>query len=95
MCAESRHDLVASFHYNTALFDAATITRMADHYLTLLKSVVASHAEMTMSGLPMISSAERDLVVHQFNDTKRDFPADKVVCSTLKFHVQACVTEFH
>src|SRR5262249_3663610 len=34
--------LAGTFEYDTALFEAATIVRMADHFVQLLRSIVAS-----------------------------------------------------
>ena len=79
MCAESKNDLVASFHYNTALFDESTIGRMSEHFINLLKAVVANNGDTNLSSMVMISPVERRLLVNEFNDTQREAPLDKLV----------------
>ncbi|HEX6471812.1 MAG TPA: non-ribosomal peptide synthase/polyketide synthase [Streptosporangiaceae bacterium] len=54
--------------YNTDLFDAGTIERMAEHLLVLLDAV-AAEPELALDELPWMSAAERDLVVVEWNDT--------------------------
>ncbi len=49
--------LHGSFEYNTDLFDAATIQRLAGHLGTLLENAVA-HPEQTIAALPMMSPDE-------------------------------------
>ena len=78
MCAESATSLVCSFHYSTGLFNANTISRMAEHYLTLLKSIVAN-PDASLSALSIMSPQERNLVVCSMNNTARDFPKEKCV----------------
>jgi|GEM_PF-1875866 len=54
---EEPDGLRLEIEYNTALFDAETIERMLDHYLTLLQGVVTDPSK-TISALPMLSPAE-------------------------------------
>jgi len=51
--------LVAFFEYDAALFDAATIARMAGHLETLLAGAVADPA-CPLSALPLATAAERE-----------------------------------
>ena len=44
--------------YNTALWDAATIARMAAHFRTLLDGIVAN-PDCTLSRLPLLDAGER------------------------------------
>ncbi|MFI0479419.1 amino acid adenylation domain-containing protein [Actinomadura sp. 9N215] len=48
--------------YGTALFDAATITRLIDHLNTLLGAVAADEA-LRLSDLPLLTAAERGELV--------------------------------
>ena len=61
VCAEDAENLVGSFHYNTSLFTPETISRFAEHYLQLLKSVVIN-PDATLSVLSILSSHERNYV---------------------------------
>lgn len=55
---ESEQGLSATLLYNTDLFDAETITRMLEHYHTLLQSTVAN-PDQRISTLPILTEAER------------------------------------
>ena len=59
-----------AFEYNTDLFDAATIERMASHYSTLLTSIVASPEER-LSRLMMLNAHEREQLLYGWNETRR------------------------
>jgi non-ribosomal peptide synthetase component F/acyl carrier protein len=55
---ENEQGLDATLLYNTDLFDASTITRMLEHYHTLLQSIVAD-PDQRISTLPILNQAER------------------------------------
>ncbi|WP_410640979.1 non-ribosomal peptide synthase/polyketide synthase [Amycolatopsis sp. lyj-346] len=63
-------ELRAALTYNTDLFDAATIDRLAAH-LGVLLAGVADDPDRPLARLPLIGAAERDLVLHTWNDTAR------------------------
>ncbi|HEY2724811.1 MAG TPA: amino acid adenylation domain-containing protein [Pseudonocardiaceae bacterium] len=67
-------DLHAALTYNTDLFDAATIERMAGQLRVLLERIVAA-PDRPMALLPMLTDAERHQVLDAWNDTDRDVPA--------------------
>ena len=55
--------LVAAFDYNTDLFDAVTVERLAEHFATLLEGIAAD-PERPLSALPLLTAAEeRQLLV--------------------------------
>ena len=58
--------------YNTDLFDEATISRMQGHFLTLLEGIVAD-IETPISKLPLLTERERQQMLVEWNDTRRDF----------------------
>ncbi|MDT5268372.1 MAG: hypothetical protein QOH49_558 [Acidobacteriota bacterium] len=64
--------------YNTDLFEPETIRRMAGHYLTLLESAAAD-VERPVSALPLLSEAERRLLLEEWNDTRRGVSPDTYV----------------
>jgi amino acid adenylation domain-containing protein len=55
---ETKQGLVATWIYNTDLFDGTTIERLAGHYQTLLASIVAQ-PESNLSALEMLTEGER------------------------------------
>ncbi|MDS0140063.1 MULTISPECIES: non-ribosomal peptide synthase/polyketide synthase [unclassified Amycolatopsis] len=61
-------ELRAALTYNTDLFDAATIDRLAAH-LGVLLAGVADDPDRPLARLPLIGAAERELVVEAWNDT--------------------------
>ena len=65
--------LQGQFEYATALFEAATIARLAGHFERLLEGIVAD-PQRPISELPMLSEAERHRLVVQYNDTAADYP---------------------
>jgi non-ribosomal peptide synthase protein (TIGR01720 family) len=63
--------------YDPALFDAATIERMAGHLQVLLAGI-GEDAERAVCDLPMLSGAERHQVLVGWNDTEHVVPAGTV-----------------
>lgn len=55
---DTAEGLVGTFMYNTDLFDASTIARMAGHFQTLLHAV-AAEPDRRLSRLPFLSEDER------------------------------------
>ncbi|MFC9249725.1 condensation domain-containing protein, partial [Streptomyces sp. NPDC057136] len=59
--------------YSTALFDAVTVERLARHMVAVLDAV-ASNAGQRVGELPMLASDERDVLVHEWNETAEPLP---------------------
>jgi amino acid adenylation domain-containing protein len=72
---EEAEGLRGRLEYNADLFDAATIQRMLGHFRTLLESVVRNPAQR-ISTLSLLTEAERQQVLVEWNDTQTDFPKD-------------------
>ncbi|HEX8274725.1 MAG TPA: condensation domain-containing protein, partial [Longimicrobiaceae bacterium] len=58
---ESGEEVIGSFRFRTDLFDAATVERMASHYLALLDGIAADPARR-LSLLPLLGPGERRLL---------------------------------
>ncbi|HKX27256.1 MAG TPA: MupA/Atu3671 family FMN-dependent luciferase-like monooxygenase, partial [Blastocatellia bacterium] len=71
--AEADGGLTASLQYNTDLFDAPTAARLADHFQTLLKGLVAA-PDHPISSIPMLTPAERRSLLVEWNKTGIDYP---------------------
>ncbi len=80
--------LLGRFVYNTDLFEADTIARMARHFETLLAGIVSQPA-VEVAELPMMPSAERQKVLVDWNSTAADYPRDR--CFHQLFEMQARV----
>jgi amino acid adenylation domain-containing protein len=72
--AESSQGIQGAFEYNTDLFDAATIARMAGHFETLLQGIVADPTRR-VSELPLLSTVEQH-VLEALNEPARHFAPD-------------------
>ncbi|HEY3692595.1 MAG TPA: amino acid adenylation domain-containing protein, partial [Pseudonocardiaceae bacterium] len=73
LCAYLDGQLGFDLGYDPRLFDAATIDRMASH-LRMLLEVILVGPEQRVSDLPLLSAAERDRVLVEWNDTVREVP---------------------
>jgi amino acid adenylation domain-containing protein len=75
---ERKEGLIGRFEYNVNMFETATIERMAGHWLTLLEGVVAN-PDQPISSLPLLTEAERQQVLVEWNATQADYPRDQCV----------------
>ncbi|MFJ6574318.1 condensation domain-containing protein, partial [Streptomyces sp. NPDC091292] len=66
--ADTEGVLAAEIQYSTALFDAATVERMAGHLVTLLDAV-AGDAGRCVGEVSVLGADEWDVVVRGWNDT--------------------------
>ncbi|MCM3904257.1 MAG: amino acid adenylation domain-containing protein [Pyrinomonadaceae bacterium] len=89
MMSEIGEDLSASFEYNIDLFEPATIERLSSHFGALLESVV-SGPEQQLSALQMLSNAELDQLLVEWNSTERPYPNTQ--CIHELFEVQVART---
>jgi len=64
------------FEYNTALFEAATIRRLAGHFECLLQSLVANPGRR-LSELQLLPKTERWQMLVDWNATQKDYPPEK------------------
>ncbi|MCP3138672.1 non-ribosomal peptide synthetase [Pyxidicoccus xibeiensis] len=71
------------FRYQTELFDAATPERMLGHYVRLLEHALEA-PEQPVGALSLLSPAERQRVVHEFNATHRPFDEEATLASLLR-----------
>ncbi|MVV47310.1 amino acid adenylation domain-containing protein [Pseudomonas sp. PB120] len=67
--------LHAALTYANDLFDADTITRMAQHWTHLLQGMVAD-SQQRISDLPLLEHAEYQRIVHDWNRADDPFPQD-------------------
>ncbi|WBB69500.1 amino acid adenylation domain-containing protein [Micromonospora sp. WMMD812] len=64
--------------YRTALFDRTTAETLAARYVRLLDAAVTTPGRR-VSALPLLDDAERERVLHAWNDTAHERPATTVV----------------
>ena len=71
--AETEKGLKGTFEYNTDLFEASTIARLASHFENLLQSIVVN-PDLRVSSLPMLSEQERRQLLFDWNQTAFSYP---------------------
>ena len=71
-----RNRMEVCFTYNPDLFDAKTIERMCGHFHVLLRSTVENPG-LNISRMPLITQAERNQLLVEWNDTRVDYPRNK------------------
>ena len=70
---EDERGLSGSFEYSTDLFDEETITRMADHFTTVLQGV-AENPDEIISVVPLLTEPEHQQLIVEWNRTTTAFP---------------------
>ncbi|WP_197288603.1 non-ribosomal peptide synthetase [Nocardia sp. NRRL S-836] len=78
--------LHAAVNYNTDLFDAATVERMAGHLRVLLTGVVAN-PDRSLADLPLMDEEEQRNVLHAWNDTAHAVP-DATITHLVELQVE-------
>ncbi|MEY4544399.1 MAG: pyoverdine synthetase [Pseudomonadota bacterium] len=64
--SDVQRELACSFTYSTDLFDAATVERMAEHWLHLLRGLI-TQPELPIGDLPLFSVEERAALLRRWN----------------------------
>jgi amino acid adenylation domain-containing protein len=70
--------LTGVFTYPTALFDAASIDRLAGHFTTLVERI-AERPDVPVAELDVLTGEQRDHLLHGVNDTAVDYPREQRV----------------
>ncbi|MFZ3015215.1 MAG: condensation domain-containing protein, partial [Nitrospira sp.] len=70
--------LSGTVDYSTDLFEAATIARLVNHYVRLLEAIVAKPTAR-VNELSMLSHAERQQLLVEWNATATDAPATQTI----------------
>src|ERR1019366_2637470 len=84
---DTEQELTAAFAYNTDLFEAGTIARMAGHFHALLESILRDPAAM-IGDLEILTDAERQRLLVEWNDTKTDCPRDLCIHQLFEAQVE-------
>src|SRR5207244_3517687 len=71
---EAGDQIGGALEYNTDLFDATTISRMARHFQNLL-SAIALFPDQPLSRLPLLDEKERQQILAEWNQTAVARPA--------------------
>ncbi len=86
MTPEAGGGLGGMIEYNIDLFEPDTIRRMISHFQCVLRGVV-SNSTQPVNTLPLLTEAERQQLLVEWNDTQAPYPADR--CFHQLFEAQA------
>jgi amino acid adenylation domain-containing protein len=84
-CTEYADHFVCEFEYNTDLYEKSTIEQLSKHFITLLECII-NNADLPLSQLELMDSAERRQLLRDWNNTQQDIPQ---VCIHQLFEQQA------
>ncbi|MBW4546343.1 MAG: amino acid adenylation domain-containing protein [Symplocastrum torsivum CPER-KK1] len=83
---ERPEGIIGRFEYNTDLFDASTISRMIDHFQTLLEGIVAD-PDKRLWELPLLTVAQQQQLM-ALNNTKADYPLEACIHQLFEAQVE-------
>jgi amino acid adenylation domain-containing protein/FkbH-like protein len=83
--AQNRNEFSGCIEYSPALFDSARISRLAQHFETLLNNATAEPSK-PISRLELLPEHEAETLLHEWTATEKDFPQDKTLIGL--FHDQ-------
>src|ERR1051325_5282758 len=86
--SESKQGLVGTIEYNTDLFDASTIRRLLQHYTHLLDAFATGNTEELLSSVNMLSAAEQQQILHDWNQTDSDVPQGRALHQWFELQAQ-------
>ena len=75
---ETSEGFLFQIEYCTRLFRQGTIEQLARHFVTLLEAV-GTHPGLALNQVEILSSREKEQLIHDFNDTSADYPEDKTI----------------
>ncbi|MGD1698460.1 amino acid adenylation domain-containing protein [Dapis sp. BLCC M229] len=73
--------------YNRDLFEEQTIRRMLSHYENLLSAALET-PDIPISQLPLMTEAELNQILVEWNNTKTDYPREKCIHQLFEAQVQ-------
>jgi natural product biosynthesis luciferase-like monooxygenase protein/FkbM family methyltransferase len=85
LMAEVEDELAGVMQYNTDLFDAAAIERLAQHFQVLLADIV-NNPQKRVVDLQLLTALDEQLLLRDFNDTVVDY--DEELCLHTLFDAQ-------
>ncbi|WP_254663694.1 condensation domain-containing protein, partial [Pseudoalteromonas sp. BMB] len=75
---ESADGLSGALQYKTALYEASTIARMAEHFSGFCEAIVRAPSQR-VNEVEFISAAEKQRLLVEFNQTAASYPQDKCI----------------
>ncbi|MFN6568745.1 amino acid adenylation domain-containing protein, partial [Dendronalium sp. ChiSLP03b] len=87
MVMEAQEVLQICWQYNTDLFEATTIERMAGHFVTLLEAIV-NNPQKQIWQLPLLTQVEQQQLLVEWNNNQANYPRDKCIHQLFEEQVQ-------
>jgi amino acid adenylation domain-containing protein len=84
---ETEMGLTGAWEYNSNLFDLATITRMAQHFQTLLEGIV-TNPQQKIAQLPLLTTLEQNQLLVEWNNTQVNDDYDKCIHQLFEAQVE-------
>jgi surfactin family lipopeptide synthetase A len=79
-------EISLEMEYSTDLFEDARVVRMLGHYQTLLESV-ARDPDQQLARLPLLTRAERQQILVEWNQTEIAYSRDRMLCELVEEQV--------
>ncbi|WP_461673153.1 non-ribosomal peptide synthetase [Priestia megaterium] len=84
---ESEDRITCSLEYCTRLFKKEKIEKMSEHFICILRQI-ATDNEVTINEINMLTDAEKDLTLIQFNKNQSKYPTNKMFHELFEEQVQ-------
>ncbi len=84
---ETPQKLFANLEFNTDLFEESTIKRMAGHFQTLLKEIIAN-PKLRLSELSLLTESEKRQLLLEWNDTQAEYPQQQCIHQLFEAQVE-------
>lgn len=81
------NEFALRFEYCTKLFDESFIKRLSIHYCNIL-NIVLENYNIKLANIDMLSTSEKNQILHHFNNTAMDFPHDKTIIDLFEEQVK-------
>jgi amino acid adenylation domain-containing protein len=79
-----------SFSYNKLILDKEYVTEIRDHFENVLTQIITDEKNSTLSEIKLLTKAEEQKLLFEFNDTASEYPKDKTIVDL--FEEQAAKT---
>ncbi|NJN81454.1 MAG: hypothetical protein HC802_03675 [Caldilineaceae bacterium] len=89
---EGEHNLRVGVEYNSDIYDIESAERMLGHYETLLESIV-ENPQQRVSKLPLLTGAERTLILERWNEAVLAPAADLCIHQLIEVHARSTPEE--
>ncbi|MCC5439464.1 non-ribosomal peptide synthetase, partial [Clostridium botulinum] len=84
---ESDEKLIFTIDYCSKLFKKETIERLSSHYVRILDNIL-DNTEVELCEIDILSAEEKNQILHEFNDTKTEYPRDKTIQELFEAQVE-------